>query len=94
MKSLNDLYKKYEGLIKLIIIVVPLVFAAWKYLAIYIYLPDRMDAFEIRAKADSMFIMKVILRHDSIDRVHHLYLEDDYRNIDSIKTKLKRNKIK
>ena len=53
MRTLNEIYKKYEGLIKIIVMVAPLAFASWEYLNRYIYVPERMDAFERRADRDS-----------------------------------------
>ena len=92
MKSLNDLYKKYEGLIKLIILVVPLLFAAYKYLGTYIDMPERMDRFEARAKHDSSFVMPKIKKIDSVSTNEG----QDYRLIlemqDSLRTLYEENK--
>lgn len=66
MEALNTFYKKYEGLIKMILLVAPLLFAGWKYIGTYIDMPERMDNFEKRASQDSALIMPKIKKIDSI----------------------------
>lgn len=72
--NLNNLYKKYEGLFKLIVMVAPLIFAVWKYFGEYINLPDRQRAIEAKIER-----LDKRLREDSI------YLENDYRDIEKLK---------
>lgn len=93
VKKLNEIYKQYEGLIKLIIMVAPLAFASWKYLGTYINVPDRMDAFEQRAQRDSIFYWKIIQKNIYNDSIQYLYLKEDLDSIVAINEKLKRNFI-
>ena len=89
MKKLNEIYKQYEGLIKLIIMGAPLIFASWQYLGTYIDVPKRMDDFETRAKRDSIHYSRIIKTNDSIDRVQNYYLQQDLDSIYAINKKLK-----
>jgi hypothetical protein len=88
METLNNFYKKYEGLIKLLIMVLPLVFASWKYIGTYMEVPSRMDAFEARAKRDSIHYSRVIKENRMLDSIQNLYLENDYLEIEKLKKKL------
>ena len=89
MKHLNALYEKYSVLIKLICMVVPLIFATYKYLMVYIDVPDRMTRFEQRAKADSVMIMKRFHAMDSIEKTHTIFLQADFDTLISINERLK-----
>jgi hypothetical protein len=90
MKRLAKIYDEYSSAIKLLGIVLPLIFAAWKYLSIYIDLPDRMDAFEKRAQRDSSYYIEIIHNHDSSLKQHNKWLMDDYDSLTSIRNQLKR----
>lgn len=93
MKKLNKLYEEYSALIKIIGIVIPLIFALWKYIAVYIHIPDRMDAFEKRARIDSIAISHIIHRNDSTLDVHEKWAFQLGDSINSINRKLKNNFI-
>lgn len=93
MKRLNDFYKQYEGLIKLILMAAPLVFGAWKYLGTYIDMPDRMDAWEARARRDSLHYVKIIKDNAIQDSIQTAFLLQDWDSIYEINKKLKRNYI-
>lgn len=98
MEWLNNWYKKYEGLLKVLMMVAPLIFASWQYLDKYIDVPDRMDAFEARARRDSTVYMQMWFGRnryqDSINNLHKTYLDQDYDTLRAITRKLKRNKIR
>ena len=98
IEGLNNLYKKYEGLLKLLIMVIPLVFASWQYLDKYIDVPERMDAFESRAKTDSSIYMQMWYGRnhyqDSINNLHKMYLDQDFDTLRTISRKLQKNKIR
>lgn len=83
MKRLNDFYKKYEGVIKLILFALPLLFAMYKYLASYIDVPKNQ---EIMSGQIEYLIKKA--KQDST------YNEEDYRSIKAINEKLERNNIR
>ena len=88
MKRLNELYKKYEGLIKLLVMFTPLVYGTFEYLKNYIDVPDRMNAFEERAKKDSIFVMKLFRNQDSINNSQNYWIYKYYNEIDSLKQQL------
>jgi len=88
IKKLNNFYKEYDGVIKFIFMVTPLIFASWKYLGTYIDVPDRMDAFEARAKRDSVHYAKIIYRSDSADRIHNKWLGQDADSIAKINRRI------
>lgn len=83
--KLNNFYKKYEGFLKLLIMVVPLIFASWKYFDKYIDVPDRMDAFEARARRDSLNYAKIIKDNHFIDSIQTLYINYMYNEIENEK---------
>jgi hypothetical protein len=89
MKTLNDIYKQYEGIIKLLVMVLPLVFASWQYVDKYIDVPARMDAFEDRAKRDSIYYSKIIKDNRHLDSIQNLFLESDYTAIEKLKTQVR-----
>jgi hypothetical protein len=88
MRTLNDIYKQYEGLIKLLVMVLPLILASWQYLVNYIDVPGRMDAFEVRAKRDSLYYSKIIKDNRHLDSLQSLFLEQDYVAIDKLKSQI------
>ena len=88
MKALNDFYKQYEGLIKLLVMLLPLVFASWQYLDKYVDVPSRMDAFEARAKRDSLYYSKIIKDNRNADSLQNIYLEQDYTAIEKLKSQI------
>jgi hypothetical protein len=62
-----ELYKKYEGHIKVIMFMTPLIFAIWKYVGTYIDMPEKISALE-----------KTIHVQDSLLKVHTDFLAQDY----------------
>ena len=93
MKELNELYKKYEGLIKLVIMFAPLLFAGYKYLGTYMYVPQRMDSWEGKAKRDSLHYEKIIKSIMTTDSLQDAYLKQDVDSIADINVKLRKNYI-
>lgn len=96
MKKLNEIYKQYEGLIKLLVMFAPLTFAAWKYLGTYIDMPGRMDGWEGKQKQDSTFYMNMWVKRmhyqDSLNKNFNSWLQQDLDSITAINKKLQKLK--
>lgn len=90
VKKLNEIYEKYSVIIKLVLMAAPLLYGIYKYLSVYIDVPDRQDAFESRAKSDSVWVMQKFKQLDSADRQHSKWLMDDYDSLKIINAKLKK----
>lgn len=85
IEKLNNFYKKYEGILKLLIMFLPLLFASWQYLDQYIDVPERMDAFEERARRDSIKYSKIIQENHVLDSIQSIYINYTYTEIENIK---------
>lgn len=65
LDSINETYEKFHVIIKLLVMVIPLLYATYTYLKSYIDLPKRMDRFEERANRDSINLLNKY-RRDSV----------------------------
>jgi len=67
--------------------VLPLIFASWTYIHDYIDVPKRMDAFETRAKRDSLYYVEIIKDNRMVDSIQSVFLQQDYEAIEKLKNK-------
>lgn len=82
LQQLNDFYDRYSGIFKLIIMVMPLIFASYKYLDSYIDVPDRMDRFESKMRRDSTQYTNKFKRDST-------WIMDKFRKLDSTNRQLR-----
>jgi len=66
--------------------------AVWDYIQRFYSLPEKVETINQQHKRDSIFASSFIYRIEKIERrnlLDSIYLEEDYRTFNQIKTKLK-----